>query len=187
MPSLWGFSCSPLALYDFGQAISHLWPGAHAGISVCVPLSPRIIQFRLSASLASLAFPLLRGHSGALRARGPGPDRCPPASAPHPLTGVGLQQHLGLPQNPLCPVLGAVCPRQEVFKVGIEFGLLSLAKFLLCELGRKSRRGPGSETVGGCLFLAHPGSWLPCSRVSWDQGCWKPHSIPLRQSMCAPS
>lgn len=83
--------------------------------------------------------------------------RCPPA--PHPLTGVGLQQHLSLPQDPLCPVLGAVCPSQEVFKVSIKLGLLCLAEFLLCELGRKRQGRPrGQALEGGLLYHTPPWS-----------------------------
>lgn len=58
----------------------------------------------------------------------------PKPACTRPLTGVGLQQHLCLPQDFLCPVLGAVRPGQQVFKVGIKLGLLGLAEFLLCEL-----------------------------------------------------
>lgn len=57
-----------------------------------------------------------------------------PRAGPCPLTGVGLQQHLCLPQDLLGPVLGAVCPGQEALKVGVKLGLLGLAEFLLCEL-----------------------------------------------------
>lgn len=63
-----------------------------------------------------------------------------PQHQPSPLTGVGLQKHLRLPQDLLRPVLGAVRPGQKVLKVGIELGLLGLAEFLLCELC-----GQGSE------------------------------------------
>lgn len=50
------------------------------------------------------------------------------------LTGVWLQQDLSLAQDLLCPVLRRVCPGQEVFKVGIQFGLLSLAQLFFCKL-----------------------------------------------------
>lgn len=88
---------------------------------------------------------------------------CPPA--PHPLTGVGLQQHLSLPQDPLCPVLGAVCPSQEVFKVSIKLGLLRLAEFLLCELGRKQQGRSRGQAFGGWPIAPHPGAWLLLSRM----------------------
>jgi hypothetical protein len=80
----------------------------------------------------------------------------PPSALPaaRALTGVGLQQHLRLPQDLLCPVLGAIRPCQEVFKMGVELGLLSLAKFLLRELGEKQgglrRRG---WSRAGCVWV----------------------------------
>lgn len=83
-----------------------------------------------------------------------------PAPAPGPappLTGVGLQEHLCLPQDFLCPVLGAVCPGQKVLKVGIELGLLGLAEFLFCELYEEDSEGRSEDCP--CPTLPH--SWNP--------------------------
>lgn len=93
---------------------------------------------------------------------------CPlPRASPCPLTGVGLQQHLCLSQDLLGPVLGAVRPGQEALKVGIELGLLSLAKFLLRELragGRGEHSGVDDSAGGkGGPALPHPSTppaWL---------------------------
>ena len=99
----------------------------------------------------------------------------PVPAAPRPLpragqcllTGVGLQQHLCLPQDLLGPVLGAVRPRQEALKVGVELGLLGLAEFLLCELqveGWGEHPGVEDSAEGrGGPALPHPSTppaWL---------------------------
>lgn len=55
------------------------------------------------------------------------------------LTGIGLQQRLRLSQHLLSPVLGGIGPTDQVLQVRIQLSLLSLAQFLLCELGRPER------------------------------------------------
>lgn len=99
-----------------------------------------------------------------------------PTAHPVPLTGVGLQQHLRLPQDPLGPGLGAVRPRQEVFKVGVELSLLSLAELLLCELGggEGSERGGGRPQAPGQAPLQHcrvPTPLWASMCPSVEQGC----------------
>lgn len=78
--------------------------------------------------------------------------------------------------------------------MSIKLGLLRLAEFLLCELGRKQKGRPRGQAFGGWSITPHPGAWLLLSRMRrlgesepWLLEAPESPSPSLHRSMYAPN